>query len=130
MSKGQLSTIWEEDEFATTRAASPSRTNKGKVALQSSLTENELQGSEIQGHATLTAKELKSCAKFTTVLRAAPAESSSSDSPLKETSWEDAGLIPVPSLPSPSSQCRNRNTRSQGSPKEQECIDFWLRFFD
>ena len=130
MSKGQLSTIWEEDEFATTRAASPPRTKTNKLALQSSLTANELQGSEIQDHATLTAKVLKSRAKFTAVLRATPAESSSPDSALKGTSWEEAGLIPVPSLPSPSSQCRNRNTRSEGSPKEQECIDFWLKFFD
>ncbi|KAJ7356024.1 hypothetical protein OS493_027421 [Desmophyllum pertusum] len=131
LARKRLSTIseWEEDDVVDRRTdTTVYKTHRRRSASRRS-SANELQDSQSQSNAT-GAKLRRRRFKFIAVLRAA--YSGCSESPLKGTPWEDHfgfGSVPLAST----SSCpprRNRKLRRQTSVKEEEeCIDFWLKFF-
>ena len=130
LSKRRLSTIfeWEEDEFAKRRGKTVAG-SKSRRAVRRSLTAHELHDSGIQVLSRRTAEVPTNRAKFAAALRA-PSTECSSQSPLKGTPWEEAGVSSVPSLSSSAtSQRKNRNMRHQRSTKKQDSVEFWLKFF-
>ena len=128
----KLSTIFEWKEDDRVARQTKARQSETALAIRRSLTTNERKDSWIHDYDKGIANEHKNRdAKFPEVQQAASFGCSFAESPLKGTSWGEAGLRSVSAGHFyPSSQRRNQgNLRTKRSAKEQECIDLWLKFF-
>lgn len=120
---------WEKNDVA--QKATDTELSKTHQRRSASITPpgNELGESQAQSSA-IEAKLRRRRFKFSGALRAAHRECSESESPLKGTPWEDAmRFSSVPLSSYSSSPQRYRKLTRQRSAKEEECIDFWLKFF-
>lgn len=124
LARKRVRTIPEWDEDGVNNRKSDTTVSKTHQCTSSSrgLLGNERQDSQAQSYAT-EANVRRRRFKFAGVLNRVYSECSASESPLKGTPWEDAGWN------STASQKNRRHLGRQRNAKEEQSIDFWLKFF-